>query len=37
MAGKVYGYDKLLSGIKKALDPYNVANPPHPFPIEEVH
>lgn len=36
MAGPVYGYDKLLSGIKKALDPNNVANPPHPFPTEEV-
>ncbi len=37
VAGSLYGYDKLLSGIKRALDPHNVANPPHPFPINEMH
>jgi FAD/FMN-containing dehydrogenase len=33
LAGPVYyNYDKLLAGIKKSLDPNNVANPPHNIP-----
>jgi FAD/FMN-containing dehydrogenase len=36
MAGPAYyNYDKLLTGIKKTLDPNNVANPPHPIPVED--
>jgi len=35
MAGPVFKYDKLLKGIKKALDPNLVSNPPHNFPVEE--
>ena len=36
MAGEVfYNYGKLLKGIKKALDPNVVANPPHNYPIEQ--
>jgi len=35
MAGSVFSnYGKLLGGIKKAIDPKAVANPPHNFPIE---
>jgi hypothetical protein len=35
MAGSVFfNYGKLLGGIKKAIDPKAVANPPHNFPIE---
>lgn len=32
VAGPVYGYDKLLKGIKHSLDPHNVSCPPHPIP-----
>jgi len=35
MAGPVFKYDKLLKGIKKAIDPNMVSNPPHNFPAEE--
>ena len=35
MAGPVFKYDKLLAGIKKAIDPNNVANPPQPIPVAE--
>ncbi len=35
MAGQVFKYDKLLKGIKKAIDPNLVSNPPHNIPIEE--
>jgi len=36
MAGKVfYDYGKLLKGIKKAIDPNVVANPPQNYPIEQ--
>jgi len=36
MAGEVfYNYGKLLKGIKKAMDPNVVANPPHNYPIEQ--
>jgi hypothetical protein len=35
MAGTVFSnYGKLLGGIKKAIDPKAVANPPHHYPIE---
>jgi hypothetical protein len=35
MAGTVFSnYGKLLGGIKKAIDPKAVANPPHNYPIE---
>jgi hypothetical protein len=34
MAGPVFRYDKLLQGIKKAIDPNAVSNPPHNFPVE---
>jgi hypothetical protein len=35
MAGEVfYNYGELLKGIKKAMDPNVVANPPHNYPIE---
>ena len=35
LAGPVYyNYDKLLAGLKKNLDPNNVANPPHIIPTE---
>ena len=34
MAGPVFGYDKLLRGIKKAIDPNIVANPPNPIPMD---
>lgn len=33
-AGSVFGYDKLLKGIKKSLDPNNTANPPQPIPVD---
>ena len=34
MAGPVFSnYDQPLRGIKKAIDPNNIANPPHPVPI----
>jgi hypothetical protein len=35
MAGPVFKYDKLLKGIKKAIDPNMVSNPPHNVPVEE--
>jgi hypothetical protein len=35
MAGPVFKYDKLLKGIKKAMDPNVVSNPPHNFPVED--
>jgi len=35
MAGPVFKYDSLLKGIKKAIDPNLVSNPPHNFPIDE--
>ena len=36
MAGEVfYNYGKLLKGIKKAMDPNVVANPPHNYPVEQ--
>ena len=36
MAGEVfYNYGELLKGIKKAMDPNVVANPPHNYPIEQ--
>jgi len=31
-AGSVFGYDKLLTDIKKSLDPNNVSCPPQPIP-----
>ena len=31
--GPVFGYDRLLRGIKRAIDPHNVSNPPHPISI----
>jgi len=35
VAGPVYNnYDKLLTGLKKTLDPNGVANPPHIIPVE---
>jgi len=34
MAGPVFKYDRLLKGIKKAIDPNNVSNPPHNIPVE---
>jgi hypothetical protein len=35
LAGPVYyNYDRLLTGLKKSLDPNNVANPPHIIPTE---
>ncbi len=34
MAGPVFKYDKLLKGIKKAIDPNVVSNPPNNYPIE---
>jgi hypothetical protein len=34
MAGPVYGYGKILTAIKKTLDPNNIANPPHIIPVE---
>ena len=34
MAGPVFGYDKLLKGIKKAIDPNIIANPPNPIPMD---
>ena len=34
MAGAVYGYGKILTAIKKTLDPNNIANPPHIIPVE---
>jgi hypothetical protein len=36
MAGDVFGYGKLLEGIKRAIDPNNVSNPPHPYPLESL-
>ena len=35
MAAPVFKYDKLLRGIKKAIDPNIVSNPPHQIPMEE--
>jgi hypothetical protein len=35
MAAPVFKYDRLLRGIKKAIDPNIVSNPPHQIPIEE--
>ncbi len=35
MAGPVFKYENLLKGIKKAIDPNVVANPPHNIPVEE--
>jgi len=36
MAGSVfYNYGEMLKGIKKAIDPNVVANPPHNYPIEQ--
>jgi hypothetical protein len=36
LAGPVLGnYDQLLRGIKLSIDPNNIANPPHPVPVEE--
>ncbi|MBW1903433.1 MAG: FAD-binding oxidoreductase [Deltaproteobacteria bacterium] len=32
MAGPVFGYDKLLKGIKQSLDPNDVSCPPQPIP-----
>jgi len=32
-AGSVFGYGRLLRGIKRAIDPQNVSNPPHPISI----
>jgi hypothetical protein len=35
MAGPAfYNYDKYLRGLKQAIDPKNVANPPQPIPVE---
>jgi len=34
LAGPVFGYDKLLKGIKKSLDPNNVSCPPQPISPE---
>jgi hypothetical protein len=34
MAGPVFKYDKLLKGIKKAIDPNMVSNPPHNISVE---
>jgi glycolate oxidase len=36
LAGPVFSnYDHLLRGIKLSIDPNNIANPPHPVPVEE--
>jgi hypothetical protein len=35
MAAPVFKYDRLLRGIKKAIDPNIVSNPPHQIPMEE--
>jgi hypothetical protein len=36
LAGKAFfNYHTLLEGIKKAIDPDNLANPPHPIPPED--
>jgi glycolate oxidase len=35
MAAPVFKYEKLLKGIKKAIDPNVVSNPPHNIPVEE--
>ncbi len=35
MASQVFGYDKLLRGIKKAIDPNTISNPPHNIPMED--
>jgi len=35
MAAPVFKYDKLLRGIKRAIDPNIVSNPPHQIPMEE--
>jgi FAD/FMN-containing dehydrogenase len=34
MASPVFKYDKLLKGIKKAIDPNGVSNPPHNIPVD---
>ena len=34
LAGDVYGYGRFIEGIKRAIDPNNVSNPPHPYPLE---
>ncbi|MCK5186954.1 MAG: hypothetical protein KAR43_07425, partial [Deltaproteobacteria bacterium] len=31
-AGSVFGYEKLLKGIKKSLDPQNISCPSQPIP-----
>jgi len=35
MAGPVFKYDNLLKGIKKAMDPNVISNPPHNIPVED--
>ncbi len=35
LAGPVFGYDQLLKGITKSLDPNNVSCPPQPIPEDE--
>ena len=35
MAAPVFKYDKLLRGIKRAIDPNIVSNPPHQIPMDE--
>lgn len=34
-AASIFGYEELLKGIKKSLDPRNVSCPPQPIPIPE--
>jgi hypothetical protein len=34
MAGPIFGFDHLLKGIKKAIDPNNISTPPQPIPVE---
>jgi hypothetical protein len=34
LAGDIYGYGRFIEGIKRAIDPNNVSNPPHPYPLE---
>jgi len=33
-AGSIFGYGRLMKGIKRAIDPHSVSNPPHPISIE---
>jgi len=35
MAAPVFKYDRLLRGIKRAIDPNIVSNPPHQIPMDE--